>query len=35
MLHTVQMLAELHGTTAKNMAQLTAENAARLFSIEL
>jgi TatD DNase family protein len=35
MLHTVQMLAELHGTTAENMAQLTAENAARLFSIEL
>lgn len=35
MLHTVQMLAELHGMTGESMARLTAENAARLFSIEL
>lgn len=35
MLHTVQMLASLHGMTAESMAHLTSENAARLFSLTL
>jgi TatD DNase family protein len=35
MLHTVQMLASLHGMTAESMAHLTSENAARLFSLAL
>ena len=35
MRHTVDMLAELHGVTPDEMARITAQNAARLFSIDL
>jgi TatD DNase family protein len=35
MRHTVDMLAQLHGISSEDMARLTAENAARLFSISL
>jgi TatD DNase family protein len=35
MRHTVEMLAELHGVLPEKMALITAENAARLFSIDL
>jgi TatD DNase family protein len=35
MKHTVDMLAELHGTTPEEMARITAQNAAELFGIAL
>jgi TatD DNase family protein len=35
MKHTVDMLAELHGTTPEEMARITAQNAAVLFGIAL
>ena len=35
MRHTVDTLADLHGVTPEDMARITAENAARLFSIPL
>ncbi len=35
MYHTVQMLADLHGIAVEDMARITAQNAARLFSVEL
>ena len=35
MRHTVEKLAQLHGISCEDMARITAENAARLFSINL
>jgi TatD DNase family protein len=35
MKHTVDMLAELHGTTPEEMARITAQNAAEFFGIAL
>ena len=35
MQHTVDMLAALHGVSSEQMARVTAQNAAKLFSISL